>query len=132
MREVGFAEISLAFEVATDLTLSILLAEMMATLEGSSQLKSQESSWAFVQVLEPFESFVHVLAMFRKVTCCLAKMIVVCVRTMSGMNPRSAPKMLVHQEHSPVERANVGYDQPCMISIFPASRSIDFVASGQQ
>lgn len=59
MRHVSFAEISLAFEVVTDLTLSILLAEMMAILVGSAKLKSQESDWAFLQVL----------AMFRKVTC---------------------------------------------------------------
>ena len=52
------------------------------------------------------------------------------LKTMSGMNPRSAPKMLVHQEHNLVERTSVGYNQPRMISIFSASRPIDFVATG--
>ena len=59
MRYVDFAEILLAIEVAIDLTLSILLAEMMAILMGSSKSKSQESDWASLQVL----------AMFRKVAC---------------------------------------------------------------
>lgn len=62
-------DISLAFEVATNLTLNISLAERMAVLKGSSKLKSQESGWAYVQILDPFESFVAVQEMFREVTC---------------------------------------------------------------